>query len=90
MTRDKGSSELLPFTPHDHDQRVERDPWVYYVRWWWRSQDAWKVGVLRYRPGRFGGRIKVVHKDLLPAGRASASRVAALVEEVRSGRFDPS
>lgn len=116
----KSWPEMLPFTPHDHDQRVEHGGWVFFVRgvkkseplrgdatWdgslggfvlliltigllhlWWKSQDTWKVGVLRYRSGRLGGRITVVHKELLPPRQGPTRRIAELVEEVERGRFD--
>lgn len=120
MPGDKEWPEILPFTPREHDQRVERDGWVFFVRgvkkseplrgdatWdgsigglvllilslglvhlWWKSQDTWKVAVLRHRSSRLGGRIAVVHKELLPTGQEPTRRIAELVEDVEQGRFD--
>lgn len=113
-------SELVAFTPHDHDVRVERGDWVFYVRgvkrcepfrgdatwdgtafglvmlvvaWvvahlFWGAQRRWKVGVLRYRSGWRGGRIRLVHKEMLARGEQPQSRIAELVAEVEAGRFD--
>jgi hypothetical protein len=111
----------LPFTPHEHDVRIVRDPWVYYVRgvkkseplrsndftdasgvveailsllvgWvltrWWDRQTTWKVGVMRYPHTVWGGRIRILHKELLPDGEPPAARIAELVADVNQGRFD--
>lgn len=112
--------EMLPFTPHDHDVRVERDGWVFFVRgvkkyepfrgdatWdgtlsgilflliaWslahllWQAQDTWKVGILRYRSSRWGGRIKIVHKEQMPRGEQPYGRIRELVDEVHRGVYD--
>jgi hypothetical protein len=119
----------LGFEPGDHDVRIERPPWVFWVRgvkryesftrsalaegatdltglvlmlgvalivgvferFWWRRA-RWKVGVVRVKGSRWGpvGRIKVVHKEVLPAGVEPGVRIGALVERVRSGEFDAS
>jgi hypothetical protein len=74
VTGNESGPELLPFTPHDHDRRVERDGWVFFVR-----------GVKKYEPLRG---VAVVHKELLPEGVRPTRRIAELAEEVERGRFD--
>lgn len=32
MASDEGH-EMLPFTPRDHDVRIERGRWIFYVEW---------------------------------------------------------
>jgi hypothetical protein len=50
--------------------------------------DRWKVGVMRFRKD-YRGRIRVVYKESLARGEAPTTRMAELVTDVRSGRFDP-
>ena len=38
MTSQGEPADLLPFTPNDHDVRIVRDRWVYYVRGVKKSQ----------------------------------------------------
>ncbi|GAA0267286.1 hypothetical protein GCM10009539_62620 [Cryptosporangium japonicum] len=117
----------MGFEPGEHDIRVERAPWVFWVRGvkryesftrsvsdgdptdlsgvvlmvlfgllyvifvrFWDPRARWKVGVLRVKGSRWGpvGRIKVVHKEVLPAGVEPGVRIGELVERVRSGDFD--
>jgi hypothetical protein len=125
MTR---KPETLPFSPHDHDVRVERGDRVYWVRgvkryepfrggsgldagdgtlfglvvalvlqavtWplahlFRRTQQTWKVGVLRYRPEPWwNSGIKVIHKERLPSGEQPHGRIQGLVADVNQGRYD--
>lgn len=113
--------DMVPFAPGDHDQRVARGDWVFYVRavkrgsWLNRSifhgtdpvafivllpfvglwalaqrRARWKVGVVRV-PSPSGwktDRARVLHREVLAAGASPGSAVAALVVEVRDGRFN--
>jgi hypothetical protein len=111
---------MLPFTPHEHDVRISRNRWVFYVRgvkvgepfrgdatWdgtlvglvmtpiikgvaalFWSRMTTWKVGILRYKDRKLGGRIRIVHKETLPPGQEPYERIAALVRAVNDGSFD--
>ncbi len=53
-----------------------------------RRCGGWKVGVLRYRAGRIGGLIRVVHREPLAAATDPTARIAELVADVETGHFD--
>jgi hypothetical protein len=55
----------------------------------WRVGRPWKVGVLRRRT-RGLKRLHLVHKEVLPAGRAPLTRMSELVRRIELGEFDPS
>jgi hypothetical protein len=114
------SDPILPFTPHDHDIRIDRDGFIFYVRGvkigepfratisWDGSLagflltpalkvlaaaarqpvSTWKVGVLRMKNRKLGGRIKIVHRERLPRGTSPTARIAELAERVDAGDFD--
>jgi hypothetical protein len=54
-----------------------------------RAGRPWKVGVLRRRTHGLK-RLHLLHKEVLPAGRAPQVRIAELVRRVESGEFDAS
>jgi hypothetical protein len=118
MTDARG--EFLPFEPHEHDVRIARAGWIFYVRgvkrgepflgrvtWdgtlaglvmmpvvkaagvlFHRRAKTWKVGVLRVRDRKMGGRVKVLHKESLEVGDDLLVRIDVLANDVRNGRFD--
>ncbi|TPG17036.1 hypothetical protein [Pedococcus bigeumensis] len=54
----------------------------------WLAGRPWKVGVLRRRNRSVWGRIPLLYKELVPAGRDPQSALAYLVERVNAGEFD--
>ena len=112
----------IPFTPKDHDVRIAREGWVYYVRgvkrsesldggmgfgdaslfgiavWLlygvlggllWHFQKSWKVGVVRFIDNGKVMPTSVVLEERLQPGVWPGARIAELVKDVESGRFDP-
>jgi hypothetical protein len=53
-----------------------------------RRAKTWKVGVLRVRDRKIGGRVKVLHKESLEVGDDLLVRIDVLANDVRNGRFD--
>ncbi len=49
---------------------------------------TWKVGILRYKDRKLGGRIRVIHKETLPPGQEPRQRIVQLVRAVNDGTFD--
>ncbi len=55
---------------------------------WWASRSDWTVGVLCHRDS-FWGRLRVVHKELVPAGKNPVERVNDIAVAIEAGRFSP-
>jgi hypothetical protein len=117
LSSSPGQNDPVQFTPEEHDVRLERGDWIFYVRGvkkgerfiggglagleglafaltvgllWAAKQERrsqWKVGVVRFRKD-WRGRVRLVHKETLPVGEAPQERIADLVAEVKSGRFN--
>ncbi|HSX67403.1 hypothetical protein [Nocardioides sp.] len=114
--------DQISFEPNEHDVKVTREGWHYWVRAvksgqplksdvfkggdlfdevlnfmfgslhqrWLDGRETWKVGILAYRDSGWGGRFKVLHKELLAPGLQPDDRIAQLVNDVEAGRFHPS
>ncbi|WP_157181154.1 hypothetical protein [Actinopolymorpha alba] len=54
----------------------------------WGRVKTWKVGVVRVKDTKWGGRIRVVYKERLTAGQSPNLRIAELVAAVNDGTFD--